>query len=572
MRFTVIDDPLTFFHLLRSKVKTANNRIVLSALYLGIDKEALQLIEDLRNAALDSSRPNLDIQLILDYSRTMRSPTEYKTCIGPMCDTGISIHLYQMPQYQSWLRNSLNEILGVYHIKFFLFDDEVILSGANLNGEYFRDRQDRYISVKDDVFVNWFIRLKETLTPFCYRVNADMSLHAPKKIDNRVLNQELLALSSAGPIEMSGAVDTSISGGNSSSSNSDSFPISENKSTQSFAMPIIQFARIGILTESIVLPRLMKALVGYIEQLRKAPTSENSSSSIVISSPYPSYSSTLLSPLAAYLTPSDAQLPTVCTSDTQCLSFIMPASSSHGFHRGAGFKAWIPLLHQDTFYRSLHRADFFSATTCDTLIDNAVSDNTISSHIITTSSIESKSTSHSSPSSSSGASTALQLCEYGREGWTYHAKGIWVFLPHSVDIGQQFTNGRMRTIDSIKKLFNSDYNSSSSTGSKKSTEAVNSLISQFSCVSYIGSSNLGSRSWGRDFELGFVLLSRDPVVHRQLRGECDRIQTHCRTLQLVPHKSTVSGVVGMQSYTAAFKHQWKRVAITSLAWGIHTFL
>ncbi len=34
----------------------------------------------------------------------------------------------------------LREIFGVHHIKFYVFDDNVILSGANLSEDYFTDR------------------------------------------------------------------------------------------------------------------------------------------------------------------------------------------------------------------------------------------------------------------------------------------------------------------------------------------------------------------------------------------------------------------------------------------------
>ena len=43
---------------------------------------------------------------------------------------------------------TLNELLGVYHIKYYLFDDNVIISGANLADHYFENRRDRYVLIK----------------------------------------------------------------------------------------------------------------------------------------------------------------------------------------------------------------------------------------------------------------------------------------------------------------------------------------------------------------------------------------------------------------------------------------
>ena len=47
------------------------------------------------------------------------------------------------------LPGKLNEILGIQHAKFFVVDNNVVISGANLSTDYFTDRQDRYILIKD---------------------------------------------------------------------------------------------------------------------------------------------------------------------------------------------------------------------------------------------------------------------------------------------------------------------------------------------------------------------------------------------------------------------------------------
>ena len=40
-----------------------------------------------------------------------------------------------------------NELIGLQHCKLFVFDDSVIISGANLSTDYFTNRQDRYILI-----------------------------------------------------------------------------------------------------------------------------------------------------------------------------------------------------------------------------------------------------------------------------------------------------------------------------------------------------------------------------------------------------------------------------------------
>ena len=43
----------------------------------------------------------------------------------------------------------LREIFGVHHIKAHVFDNNVLITGANLSEDYFTDRQDRCIVIED---------------------------------------------------------------------------------------------------------------------------------------------------------------------------------------------------------------------------------------------------------------------------------------------------------------------------------------------------------------------------------------------------------------------------------------
>jgi phosphatidylserine/phosphatidylglycerophosphate/cardiolipin synthase-like enzyme len=54
--------------------------------------------------------------------------------------------------------SQLQETLATQHTKIYLADDELILSGANLETAYFTNRQDRYIQVIHLFFENSFTR------------------------------------------------------------------------------------------------------------------------------------------------------------------------------------------------------------------------------------------------------------------------------------------------------------------------------------------------------------------------------------------------------------------------------
>jgi len=47
------------------------------------------------------------------------------------------------------LAERVNEIVGLQHMKLYLFDDTILISGANLSDSYFTNRQDRYILIEN---------------------------------------------------------------------------------------------------------------------------------------------------------------------------------------------------------------------------------------------------------------------------------------------------------------------------------------------------------------------------------------------------------------------------------------
>ena len=58
------------------------------------------------------------------------------------------VSLYHTPllrgAWKALMPQRYNETLGLQHTKIFVFDNSVILSGANLSDDYFTNRQDRY--------------------------------------------------------------------------------------------------------------------------------------------------------------------------------------------------------------------------------------------------------------------------------------------------------------------------------------------------------------------------------------------------------------------------------------------
>lgn len=66
-----------------------------------------------------------------------------------------------------------NETVGLQHMKLYVFDDSVLISGANLSHDYFTNRQDRYLLVDEATELADFCdRLVGTVCRFSFRLGA----------------------------------------------------------------------------------------------------------------------------------------------------------------------------------------------------------------------------------------------------------------------------------------------------------------------------------------------------------------------------------------------------------------
>jgi phosphatidylserine/phosphatidylglycerophosphate/cardiolipin synthase-like enzyme len=57
----------------------------------------------------------------------------------------------------------LGEVLGVHHQKIYIFDDRVVLSGANLEQNYFLNRRDRGLLIESPELANYLFEYLQIL-------------------------------------------------------------------------------------------------------------------------------------------------------------------------------------------------------------------------------------------------------------------------------------------------------------------------------------------------------------------------------------------------------------------------
>lgn len=166
-------DPASFYRYLLEASQVANSRVYLSALYLGTGQKEMTLVDTLSERL--RKVPRIDAHMFLDHNRASRidkqgssSVTMLGSCIGQrsfklsLINTAkinslIGFFLSKFPKY--------NELMSTFHAKMMIFDDDVLMTGANLSSIYFERRQDRYMLIKNsNLLSNYLSQLLNKLS------------------------------------------------------------------------------------------------------------------------------------------------------------------------------------------------------------------------------------------------------------------------------------------------------------------------------------------------------------------------------------------------------------------------
>lgn len=175
-QINIIKTPNEFYEILKQKISMAEKRIFLSTLYIG--KTETELVDCLDNAL--SKNPDIEVHILSDALRgTRESPNP---CSASLLSTLVEKHgsrrvqvcMYHTPNLHGLKRHIIphrfNEGWGLQHMKLYGFDDEIILSGANLSNDYFTNRQDRYILFKSKSLTDYYFKIHQAISNLSYKV------------------------------------------------------------------------------------------------------------------------------------------------------------------------------------------------------------------------------------------------------------------------------------------------------------------------------------------------------------------------------------------------------------------
>ena len=403
----ILSEPKDFYENLKAKVRVAKQRIFLCTLYIGKTED--ELISIIRNALRDNG-PDLRVSILTDVLRGTREAPE-PSCASLLAllakdfPAQVEIRMYHTPNLtglrKALIPKRINEGWGLQHMKIYGFDDEVILSGANLSNDYFTNRQDRYYVFSSRRTTNYFATLHNAMCSISFLVRPE---DGPSGYELEWPSSNPAPNPLNAPKDYIRAATSLLE------------PIAAPQSRQ--AVPTTSTSLYPVLCYP---PNINTELPAFRQ---------------ILSHPIASYTFT-----AGYFNPHPiiaSSLIEASSHSTIKPSTVVTASPfANGFFGSRGISGMLPAAYTHLALRFLQAAR--------------------------------------------GKSVQLQEWQRGvvgqKEGWTYHAKGLWVTLP-------------------------------------KTTE-----LPVGPSVTLIGSSNYTSRSYGLDLEAGTILVTNDERLMKKLRRE-----------------------------------------------------
>lgn len=451
-QLSLLDDPAHFYETLKCKIRSATKRIVLASLYIG--KEETELISTL-HAALTANK-SLHVTILVDALRSTRESPPAPSCASIIASLHrdfpdrVELRLYRTSKLKPWLERIVgkrfNEGWGLQHMKIYGFDDDVVISGANLSRDYFTNRRDRYLLIENHTVVcDYLYDLVRTVCRFSYRLEADAAVQT-----TGTTNWKLIWDGGAGISSSQESPNARQTYAEQSWSNEAHRAIYELTQTwkeraaklaredkgDTLLLPLLQMGPLGVRQETQAIPQLFK-LAQSLSATSQSPARLNLTSGYF----------SLYKPYKILLSQAQA-------ARNAIISIICAAPEANGFFQSKGVSGWIPEAYtwfEYRFWNALRRRG-------QLLRQNDKAESL----------------------------GGVELKEWKKDGWTYHAKGIWFTPPALTD---------------------------HSHGDKVGPTMV-----------HVGSSNYGARSSDLDLECTFLLSTESANLRHAMCQEIQMLQ------------------------------------------------
>ncbi|XP_060523302.1 CDP-diacylglycerol--glycerol-3-phosphate 3-phosphatidyltransferase, mitochondrial [Cylas formicarius] len=401
----IILEPKHFYDTLIGLCKNATERISLVSLYLGTGELEKKFVDALLTNE-NFLKKRLVVDILLDFTRGSRFEPNSRTMLLPLLnknDVTCNISLYHTPALRGalkkYLPNRYNELLGLQHMKLYIFDDTLVISGANLSNDYFTNRQDRYFIIKDRNLTDFYCGFINSVQKFSLKMDKHNNVSLCK--DWNVSPYEGSKSKFVGQAKE--LIEDYLSHFQNNSCN-------KGKGYDTWVFPVFQMGQLGIEQDSMVTTAIL---------------SEADPKSV-------------LKIATGYFNLTDQYMETLIENCKARCEILMAHPKANGFLGAKGLAGGIPFAYSliaHEFQKQLRYRD---------------------------------------------QQSRIILLEYLKNGWTYHAKGLWYYPENS----------------------------------------------QMPCMTMIGSPNFGDRSVTKDLETQVVILTENKELREKLHRECERLYDH----------------------------------------------
>ncbi|MCJ1382914.1 CDP-diacylglycerol--glycerol-3-phosphate 3-phosphatidyltransferase [Xylographa soralifera] len=447
----ILEGPSDFYNTLKNKIKLAKKRIYLSTLYIG--KSEHELVSCIQQALQQNK--DLKVSILTDALRGTRETPEPScaSLLSPLVvdfPDQVEIRMYHTPNLtglrKRFIPKRINEGWGLQHMKLYGIDNEVILSGANLSSDYFTNRQDRYHMFSSKRVADYFARIHYTMCRVSFLLEPSITSGKYRLVwpgDNAAPSplEDPKSYVAATTELFKPLIATSTPSQAPSSS--------QNTAFNTAIFPLL------------ILPRSLNNELPALQSLLSTPLPYGASYFFTAGyfNPDPAITASLLAASSNLQASSDNQSPISTT--------VLTASPwANGFYGSKGVSGMLPPAYTLLSRRFLHAA-------------------------------------------TQTAPGAVTLREWRRgtvglmDGWTYHAKGLWLTLPSPATSRTQKTD--------------------------KSAMATP-PPSLGPSVTIIGSSNYTVRSYSLDVEVGAIVVTTNSGLQERLRKEEENLLRYSKVV------------------------------------------
>ncbi|KAJ2800329.1 CDP-diacylglycerol--glycerol-3-phosphate 3-phosphatidyltransferase [Coemansia guatemalensis] len=368
---SVIHEPQSFYQELLRGISHARRRVYLSSLYLGSEEN--ELISALGQAL--SRQPDLQVHILLDCLRGTRTDSQGMSSaalLAPLIAAHgadrVRVSMYHTPALsglskQAWPQR-YNEAFGLQHIKGYIFDDDIIISGANLSRDYFTNRQDRYMRISDRQFVNYFAGLIDAIGQFSFRVAAGNRMQTLSSTNYRLEMPHSMPDPSQEPREFVREANEVMAQFLQRTEIENAIDEHDINERDTLAIPTVQMRQLGITQDE-------QHMAEFIELADAFARRHHGGCHNLMAS--------------AYFNFSEQYKSSVLSSPSQW-ELLVASPQANGFYAAKGISQFIP--------------DMYSIIEHGFLRD-------VAKH---------------------GRNKDVAVAEYKRDGWTFHGKGVWCYL------------------------------------------------------------------------------------------------------------------------------------------------